>query len=121
MMYANSQISDKKVFNQMFKSLRKVGFIARQNYWCCQSCAWSAISDDYPHATDDSNIVFYHNQDADSFDRDGYLTSTIYLAWQGDGNKIKEMAEMFGYTVDWNGTENQRIGIVPNPNARELA
>lgn len=120
MMYANKTISDKKVFNQMFKALRKQGFIAHQNYMCCQSCGWASIENNYGVA-DESNVVFYHGQDADSFDKDGYLNSIIYLAWQGDGNKIKEIAEMFSYKVKWDGSKYDRIGIIPNPKARELA
>ncbi|AYP68169.1 hypothetical protein PQE75_gp037 [Bacillus phage vB_BcoS-136] len=119
MMTTSKTISDKKVFTQMFKALRKEGFKARQNFWCCQSCAWSDLSINHG-IEDDDNVVFYHNQDNESFDRDGYLNSKIYLAWSGDGQKIKEVAELFGYEVEWDGTENQRIGIIPNPKAREL-
>ena len=118
MMRANKLISDKKVFNQMFKSFRANGFKARQNFTCCQSCGWAEMED---IAGDNENIVFYHNQDNDAFGSDGYLEGTIYLAWNGDGSKIKQIAEDFGYTVDWDGTEGKRIGIVPNLNARELA
>lgn len=105
--------TDKQRFTKMFRELRKLGFVARQNYMCCQTCGWAAVENDYGIKDDVSNVVFYHNQDNDSFDKKGNLIEVIHLAWQGDGNKIKETAEKFGYTVDWNGTENQRIGILP--------
>ena len=98
---------------KMFRELRKEGFIARQNYMCCQSCGWSAIASDYGVEDDNKNVVFFHGQDNDSFDKKGTLQETIHLAWQGDGNKIKDVAEKFGYVVEWDGTENQRIGILP--------
>ena len=28
-----------------FRELRKYGYIAKQNFWCCQSCAWADLTD----------------------------------------------------------------------------
>lgn len=103
--------TDKQVFNEVFKELRKKGFVARQNYQCCQSCGWASMDSDYD-VNDDSNIVFYHGQDADAFEN-GELIHMIYLAWQGDGDLIKKTFESYGFNVDWNGAEHKRIGILP--------
>jgi hypothetical protein len=105
-------LTDKKMFNLMFKELRSFGFKARQNVACCQTCAWAEMDSRYS-ITEEDNVVFYHNQDFESFDKHGNLISPIYLAWQGDGDKIKQVAESKGYLVDWDGTENKRIGILP--------
>jgi hypothetical protein len=103
--------TDKQVLNEVFKDLRKAGFIARQNYKCCQSCAWAGMETEY-NATDDTPVVFYHNQDADAIE-DKTITRTLYLAWQGDGGKVREIVEKHGFNVDWDGTEGMRIGIKP--------
>lgn len=105
-------MNDKKVFNKMFRDFRKAGFVARQNYWCCQSCGWAGIESDYNITDDDSNVVFYHQQDYEAF-KDGNLESILYLAWQGDGNKLKEIIESHGFNVTWNGMKHGRIGILP--------
>lgn len=36
-------MNKKANLNQAFKELRKLGYFARQNFWCCQSCAWAAV------------------------------------------------------------------------------
>jgi hypothetical protein len=41
-----------------FAELRKNGYFAKQNFLCCQSCGWAALSDE-----EAKNAVFYHNQD----------------------------------------------------------
>jgi hypothetical protein len=45
--------------NEAFKDLRKSGYFARQNFQCCQSCAWAAIPEEK-----EEKVVFYHQQDA---------------------------------------------------------
>ena len=100
--------TDKELFNEVFRALRKKGFIAKQNFRCCQSCGWAAL----PEVDDDSNVVFYHNQDFESFDGKE-LIEPIRLAWQGDGKLIQETFEEFGFNVAWDGTEEKRIGILP--------
>lgn len=110
--------TDKQVLNDVFRELRKKGFVARQNYWCCQSCAWSAVESEYD-TNDDSNIVFYHNQDADAFEN-GNLESILYLAWQGDGETIRDTFEDYGFNVAWDGTKNKRIGILPRRTVYEV-
>lgn len=110
--------TDKQVFNEVFKALRKKGFIARQNYMCCQSCGWSSIEIEYD-INDDSNVVFYHAQDYEAFNN-GNLEYMIHLAWNGDGETIKKTFEEFGFNVVWNGSEHQRIGILPRKDVYEI-
>lgn len=104
-------MSDKRAFNVAFRELRKQGFIARQNYQCCQTCGWAALDCDY-NVGDDDNVVFFHRQDADSF-LNGNLKSVLFMSWQGDGDAIKRVFESHGFSVEWNGAESERIGILP--------
>lgn len=104
--------NDKQLFNQIFRDLRKQGFIARQNYKCCQLHGWDAMVSEYG-VNSESNVVFYDIQDYDAFNNDNILTKTIYLSWQGDGDKIVEVIKKYGYKVDWSRSENMRIGVIP--------
>lgn len=101
--------TDKAVFNDMFKEFRKEGFIARQDYLCCNSCATSALEADY-NVDENSSYVFYHGQDADAFENK-MLTRTLYLGWQGNGKKLVEIIKAHGFQVDWDGTEERKIGV----------
>jgi hypothetical protein len=88
-----------------FSELRRLGYFARQNYQCCQSCAWGSIPEELAE-----KVVFYHNQDYYDF-KQGH---TFYLAWAGDGEAIVSVLQKWGLKVNWGGAENQRIGIAPS-------
>jgi hypothetical protein len=85
-----------------FKALRKKGYFARQNFWCCSTCAWSAMTDEQI-----KKAVFYHRQDADDLREIG----SCYLAWSGNGHEIVEVLKENGIEVDWNGSNVTRITI----------
>jgi len=85
-----------------FAQLRKQGYVAKQNFLCCQSCGWAALSEDEAKLA-----VFYHKQDHQDFKKG----SDLYLAWAGDGNYIANTLRNFGMEVDWDGTPNTRIVV----------
>lgn len=65
---------DNKAFNSVFRRLRLHGILAKQRYWCCQSCGCNAIVGEYndlPKEEKDLVIgyVFYHKQDAEHRDK----------------------------------------------------
>lgn len=93
---------NKANLNNAFKALRKAGYTAKQNFMCCQGCAWSAMSD-----KEAEKAVFYHRQDSADLKESG----TCYLAWSGDGKEIVKILEENGVKVDWEGDKNKRIGI----------
>lgn len=86
-----------------FKALRKEGFFARQNFWCCQSCGCAAVPEDKAEA-----YVFYHAQDKDDLDRNG----SCYLAFGGNGAKIVEILNANSIKTEWDGSENSRIKMI---------
>lgn len=92
----------KKKLNAAFRALRKVGYTAKQNFWCCQNCAWHALTDE-----EADKAVFYHQQDNDTFKE----TGECYLAWSGNGAEIVGILEEAGLTVTWNGSDTQRIMV----------
>jgi hypothetical protein len=91
----------KRLINRGFKKLVQAGYFARQDFWCCQSCAWSAIPDEF------KKVVFYHKQDTARFKKTGELM----LAWSGDGNEIVRAFADEGLNVFWNGKDDSRISI----------
>lgn len=94
----------KEKLTKAFRALRKVGYIARQNFWCCQSCALSALN-----ALPDECVkyVFYHKQDADNLRDNG----ACYLAWGGDGEQIVSILKEAGIAVEWDGNSATRIKV----------
>lgn len=91
----------RKKLSAAFRVLRNAGYIAKQNFWCCQSCAWSDIPDDA------KKVVFYHHQDNDDIP-DGY----VYLAWRGSGRAISKALRDAGLKVSWNRSETTRIKAI---------
>lgn len=91
----------KKKLTAAFRKLRKAGYFARQNFWCCQSS--SAIPEEYSE-----KYVFYHRQDNDILKE----KNECYLAWDGDGKEIVRILSEAGLYVDWNGDNNTRILVM---------
>lgn len=106
-------LTDKMILNKVFRDLRKEGYIARQNYKVCQNTGWYGLSDEY-NAKGGTPAVFYHRQDAKESIKDSKIVSTLYLAWQGDGKVIESIIKKHGLKVDWNGSQYDRIGILPS-------
>jgi hypothetical protein len=94
----------KSNLTKAFAALRKAGYFARQNFMCCQSCAWAAI----PVAKEDK-AVFYHSQDNQSVIRG----QKFHLGWAGDQREICRILEENG--VKTNGApkdSSMRIEVI---------
>ena len=91
------------IISRGFAQLRKDGYFARQNFWCCNSCAWAAMTEEQGQ-----KAVFYHMQEARSFKE----TGNVYLAWSGDGEHIVNTFLKIGMNrrdIEWDGTPNRKI------------
>lgn len=93
---------NKSKLTAAFKDLRKAGYFARQNFLCCQSCGWAAMTEEQSN-----KAVFYHGQDNDDLKE----TGTCYLVWSGDGKEIVAILKKHGVKVEWEGSEDKRIKI----------
>lgn len=89
-----------KNLTSAFRALRKAGYFAKQNFWCCQSCAWYAVSKE-----NHEKVVFYHKQDRASLAQ----TGKVHLAWSGDGAEICRILNVHGIETEWDGNECKRI------------
>lgn len=94
-------IENKQKLNIAFRKLRKEGYYAKQNFWCCQSCGLAAIPEDK------DSYVFYHSQDFEDLKKYG----TCYLTWAGNTNKIINILNEAGVWTEWDGNLNSRISI----------
>jgi len=61
--------ADKHAINEVFKAMRKRGYLAKQNYLCCMGCASAALAtlgDTLKdHGKDPRGCVYYHRQDTE--------------------------------------------------------
>ena len=90
-----------------FAALREMGFFAKANHTCCQSCGLAEIPEDKEMA-----YVFYHMQDLEDLKQNG----ACYLCWGGKvgekfGHTICDTIRKAGLEVDWNGSEHTRIKV----------
>lgn len=93
---------EKSKLTKAFQALRKAGYFARQNFMCCQGCAWNAMTDEQAE-----KAVFFHRQDAEDLKEEG----SCHLAWAGNGKEIVKILEDNGVQTKWEGTDNKRIKI----------
>jgi hypothetical protein len=94
-------MATKEQINAGFRNLRKAGYFAKQNWWCCQSCGVAAIPET------ENKDVSYHAQDAERLRE----TGQTYLNWSGDLGEIRKAFEDAGVPVIQNGSDKQRILI----------
>jgi hypothetical protein len=106
--------------DEAFAAMEEQGIVGRQNFACCQTCGNAEIvSEIKEYATTKTPIgyTFYHMQDTESAAERG----TLYLAFgsvtDSDedsvevGKKIRNILEEKGFSVEWNGSSEKRIGI----------
>lgn len=104
-------MNDKDRIRNAFKELRKMGYFARMNFWCCQSCACADIPESY-----NNKYVFYHHQDNASIDKFGNLHKNGMYLSHGEGGNANEICEVIrkqGLDASWNGDLDTRILVKP--------
>jgi hypothetical protein len=89
-----------------FQSLETLGFFARINHTCCQSCGFAAVPEGY------DDVVFCHEQDREAF-RSGDIRpgQRLCLAWSGDLDAIVAVLESEGLIVEAPSDDTNRIAV----------
>lgn len=104
----NEYINDKIRIRNAFKELRRLGWFARMNFWCCQTCGCAAVPDKAKN-----KFVFYHKQDAEAINKNtGNINGHgMYMTHGegGNGTEIMEVLNKHGLSVTWNGNNDTRI------------
>lgn len=88
---------NKRKVNELFKLFRKEGFVARQNFLCCSTCALAQLEDEGKA----SKYVYYHSQDGDRFKEEGNRVALRYDSEYGED--LATIAMEAGFIVNWNG------------------
>lgn len=117
---------DKKALNKAFAMMRSEGFLALQNFTCCQTCGGyegteKAVELVKAHKAF-KGLVYYHAQDANDLNRgrDFYLaygsvnSTELGILGLDDlsvGRRVKEILEFNGIKVEWDENPNQRMLI----------
>lgn len=103
----------KKRISKAFRELRKQDIMARQNFWCCQTCGGYAMDTEKKkregNGQEIKGYTFYHAQDNTRLKETGqtYLThSDIETA-----KIIVQELMKAGLLVEWNFEEHTRIFI----------
>lgn len=114
----------KEATRQIFKELRKSGFIARMGFACCGSCASYEIGSDIKEMTEEkraklTGVAYYHKQTADRLKKDGTL-NVYYFSPKDNATREEEtkvgqiIADAYrakGFTVIWDGSPDTSIEV----------
>ena len=121
-------VQAKERVNKLFKRLRQEGYIAKQAYLCCRSCALHAIWDRVAKLGTGilKRYVFYSRQGVPDLTTE----AGVWLSWgairigedptadevEAAGLRVIELAQEVGLEADWNGDHYRCIWIFqPEP------
>jgi len=111
-------MTDSAKITKAFNTLRKKGWFARKNFWCCSSCGCANVPSKYK-----DKFVFYHNQDAaalkEVWGKKQYgdiSEGGMYMTHGkgGDGKEICDALVQVGLNVEWDETNDTRILVTHN-------
>lgn len=113
--------------SKAFRHMRKLGFIARQNFSCCSGCAGSQIATELEQMSAEQaikvvGVCYYHKQDADDRDagRDFYISfgqvecasgRGTYLSPLTVGELVCHCLRIAGVKFEWEIDPKTRIKI----------
>lgn len=103
--------------SEAFAELNRASIIARQNFWCCQTCGIAAVEDELKKVRGAKGYVFFHEQDTESAVRTGtmYLSCGSVNAKKESivqiGHEIVKVLTQHGFDVHWDGDFKRRILI----------
>jgi hypothetical protein len=114
-------VTDCERLDDAFLELESIGIVARQHFWCCQTCGLSAMDDEIAESAATGQQVrgytFYHEQDTErAVAGEGlYLTFGSIDEMEQHGlqiaREIQACLERHGLSTEWDGTFHQRIFV----------
>lgn len=117
---------DKAAVDRLFKALRRAGYIARQNFYCCNGCASGKIANDFGAMPENRRVkvqgaVYYAKQEAARmWDNNsvglcfGQIESGAYTTDKSTmevGQEVVKLALAQNLTVVWDGDTDKCIEI----------
>jgi hypothetical protein len=124
-------MTPKSNLDKAFSELRKLGFIAKQNFMCCGGCAGDSLANRLKDMSKDARervqgVLFYTKQDAADLRKNGdfylhYGTITVYFdngksktygrPTKEVGEAVVEVFSKYGIKTEWNGDPNEKIHV----------
>lgn len=116
--------SARKALSAAFREFRKNGYLARENFACCATCAWTELSceaaDMQRNGQDVHGIIYYHGQDADGIEEFGECNigfggvhgksdDEVAADDAAVGRTLVETLRKHGLSVEWNGSPAVRV------------
>lgn len=108
---------------EVFRELRHLGYLARMNFWCCQTCAGYALGEVWDKKPTKKGAIYFHKQNEERYWEQGVLDIHYFGGRTGDdaeeaSRKTKEVGEAIvdllvkrGVTYRWNGSSNKTIEV----------
>ena len=97
-----------------FRSIRKAGGMT-QTGLCCQSCSWGAVDD--KGATETTTVAIYHAQGRNAAWPEGQnrrMRQALHIYHSGDSRSVYEALQNQGLRVEWNGSADEAIVVLPD-------
>lgn len=127
---ANIPQKNRTALGEAFKELRKLGYVARQSFSCCDNCARYEIANEVAKRggktrkgakQDVRGCVLYNRQATSNMNSSG----TLYLAYgqldlfggavgistHDAGLEVVDVLRKHDLKVEWNGSENTKIKV----------
>jgi len=100
---------------EVFKVLRKHGFIARMNFLCCSTCASYELGERLNTSCDKKFVAYWHNQDEERYRETGHL-HIRYFSKEGEsikeaGKDIIMLLKLAGVVYRWDGNTRRTIEV----------
>lgn len=113
-----TELTDCDRLNWVFDHLERQGIAARQNYWCCATCANFAISDEIRSAAIPYiGYIYYHEQNTQNAASGGVI-EIRYASRRNDdegsrrvGLRVMKAAKLAGLQTSWSGSPDETIVI----------
>ncbi len=116
------EITDCDRLDAAFATLEEAGIVSRQNFSCCGTCGSTEIWDEMAAVRDAGRPVrgygFFHMQDTESAVEGGGLYLGYGAVEEGEAaalavaQEIVATIERSGLRTNWDGSWNQRIGVM---------
>lgn len=108
---------------EAFQELRRLGYLARMNFWCCSTCAGYALGQMWDKKPTKKGAIYFHRQNEEYYWESGRLHIHYFGGRTGDNGeeatrKTKEVGEAIvntlvkrGITYRWNGSSDRAIEV----------
>jgi hypothetical protein len=114
----------KRHISRAFEDLRKQGFLAKENFLCCQTCAGYDLTIEaeklIKEGKEVNGCVYWHGQDEDNWNEIGQMflaygemesekCGTIGLPTKEVGKLVMKALKKHHVPCEWNGDPSRRI------------